>query len=207
MARNAGKQSAGVAEQTRAMILAAASRQFASYGYKGASLREIAMEAEATHGLIRHHFGSKEDLWQAVMDHFITKVELEHQPLLATIAQREPIELLKGFAANYVRVSAKYPSVSKIIMNDCSEAGPHLDYVVERLLPVHKAIEPIFHAAQEAGYLQAHDPDSFFVFLVTIGSFPFALAPLTNKFYQRDICSEEGIEKHVELIIQTLFDD
>lgn len=41
-------------------------RQFAAHGYEGTNLRAIAAEAGVTVGLIRHHFGSKEGLRDAV---------------------------------------------------------------------------------------------------------------------------------------------
>lgn len=180
-------------------------QHFAEKGFKGASLREIAVEADTTHGLIRHHFGTKEDLWRAMVDDFVGRFEERHRPLLSNIGETDPVELLKAFVANYIRVSAEVPGVSKIIMNDCSQPGPRLDFVMDRMLPIHKAIEPVFLAAQGRGLLRQHDADSFFVFLVMLGSFPFALSGFTNAFYRQQIGSKAGIERHIELVIQTLF--
>ena len=53
---------------TRAAILAAARDQFARMGYDGASLRMIAADAGVDTGLIRHFFGSKEELFAATLD-------------------------------------------------------------------------------------------------------------------------------------------
>lgn len=181
-------------------------RHFAEKGFEGASLREMAREAETAHGLIRHHFGTKEDLWRAMVDDFVGKFEERHRPLLSNVAGADPVELLKAFVTNFIRVSAETPEVSKIIMNDCSQPGPRLDFVVNRLLPIHRAIEPVFLAVQERGLLQEHDPDSFFVFLVMLGSFPFTLSGFTNVFYRQEIGSKAGIERHIGLVLRTLFD-
>lgn len=53
---------------TRDAILAAARSQFAEKGYAGASLRAIAAEAGVDAALIRHFFGSKDDLFAATLD-------------------------------------------------------------------------------------------------------------------------------------------
>lgn len=182
-------------------------RAFADKGFEGASLREIAADAGTTHGLIRHHFGTKDALWRAMVDHFIAKVEEEQRPFMARLSEADPVELLKGIASTYLKVTAKQPRVSKIIMNDCSQPGPRLDYIVDRLMPQHKAIEPVFKAVQKKGYLSAHDPESFYIFLVMLGSFPITLASFTNKFYRQDIRSNAGIKKHIARVIDTLFDD
>ncbi len=53
---------------TRAAILAAAREQFANKGYDGATLRMIAAAAGVDTGLIRHFYGSKDDLFAATLD-------------------------------------------------------------------------------------------------------------------------------------------
>jgi len=181
-------------------------QRFAERGFEGASLREIAADAQATHGLIRHHFGTKEDLWRAVVDYVVGKFEARHSPLLAKIGEADPVDILKGFVTNYIEVSAEQPGVARIIMNDCSRPGPRLDFLVDRMLPIHRAIEPVFLAVQERGLLRHHDPDSFFIFLLTLGSFPFALSSFTNEFYRRKIGTKAGIERHIDLVLQALFD-
>lgn len=52
---------------TREAILAAARDQFAAKGYGGASLRTIAAAAGVDTALIRHFFGSKDDLFAATL--------------------------------------------------------------------------------------------------------------------------------------------
>ena len=49
-------------------ILAAAARAFADSGFRGASLRDIALHAGVSLPLLSHHFGSKAALLQAVVD-------------------------------------------------------------------------------------------------------------------------------------------
>lgn len=205
MKQRTGRQTAEAAALTRSHILAAAMHHFAERGFEGASLREIAVDAKTTHGLIRHHFGTKEDLWRAVVGDFVGQFEARHRLLLSKIGEEDPVDLLKKFVTNYIRVSAELPGVAKIIMNDCSRPGPRLDFVVDRMLPIHKAIEPVFLAVQSRGLLQQHDPDSFFVFLSTLGSFPLALEGFTNKFYRRKIGTRAGVERHIDLVLQTLF--
>jgi AcrR family transcriptional regulator len=43
-------------------VIDAASELFASHGYSGVSIRDIAKKADVNHGLIYRHFGSKENL-------------------------------------------------------------------------------------------------------------------------------------------------
>lgn len=60
-----GPYKAGRARQQE--ILVAATEIFASDGYRGGSLRDVAKELGVTPGAILHHFGSKEQLLVAVL--------------------------------------------------------------------------------------------------------------------------------------------
>ncbi len=66
--RKQGRRSAEAAEQTKCLILKVAADMFCELGYERVSLRNISEKAGVSHSLIRHHFGSKEKIWQAVSD-------------------------------------------------------------------------------------------------------------------------------------------
>ena len=66
--RKQGRRSAEAAEQTKCQILKVAADMFCELCYERVSLRNISEKAGVSHSLIRHHFGSKERIWQAVSD-------------------------------------------------------------------------------------------------------------------------------------------
>lgn len=206
MKHNPGRKDADTAMQTRKNILIAAAQQFASRGFKGASLREISMLAETSHGLIRHHFGTKEALWKAVVDEHIQRMSEKHLPLFTQVEHIKSVDLLKEFARNYILQSAEHPEIMQLLIKDCSEPGPYLNYLIEGMLPIHTAISSIFKQAQKEGYFLEHNSESFFISLISLGSFPFTVSNFVNKFYDTDINSNDGIKAHIEMTLSTLFD-
>ncbi|OBG66129.1 MULTISPECIES: TetR/AcrR family transcriptional regulator [unclassified Mycobacterium] len=72
-ARAAGKMPTGRAE-VAAAILAAATDLFAQRGPAATSIRDIAARANVNHGLLFRHFGTKEQLIGAVLDHLSADV-------------------------------------------------------------------------------------------------------------------------------------
>lgn len=56
------------AEATRGRILQAATRLFIDHGFGVVSMRQVAEASEVTKSLIHHHFGTKEQLWEAVKE-------------------------------------------------------------------------------------------------------------------------------------------
>ena len=55
------------AERTRAAILEAARRLFAERDISAVSIRDIAQAAGVSHGLVQHHFGTRERLVAAIV--------------------------------------------------------------------------------------------------------------------------------------------
>ncbi|MEL3889211.1 TetR family transcriptional regulator [Ferrovibrio sp. MS7] len=63
------KRAAPRQKDPKRALLAAATRLFARRGFSGVSVRDIALAAKVNHGLVHRHFGSKEGLLRAVMQH------------------------------------------------------------------------------------------------------------------------------------------
>tara|TARA_Y100001956_G_C4119626_1_gene186724 strand:+ start:1856 stop:2557 length:702 start_codon:yes stop_codon:yes gene_type:complete len=66
--RKQGRRSAQDAENTKREIMKVATELFCELGYERVSLRNISEKAGVSHSLIRHHFGSKEQIWYAISD-------------------------------------------------------------------------------------------------------------------------------------------
>lgn len=91
-------------------LLVAAQRLFAQRGREGVSLRDIAEEAQATHGSIRHHFGTKDNLYLASL---LQIRSLDHLAKEAPITADHPISpadgeaQLRDFVRHFVAFQAK----------------------------------------------------------------------------------------------------
>lgn len=66
-ARQAGRPCKEKLDSVQA-LLNAAETLFAQHGFKSTTVRDIAKAADVNHPLVIHHFGSKENLWNSVMD-------------------------------------------------------------------------------------------------------------------------------------------
>jgi len=60
-------------EATRAALLEAATRRFATVGFAGTSLEDVATDIQATRGAVYHHFPSKKALFEAVFEKLETE--------------------------------------------------------------------------------------------------------------------------------------
>ncbi len=106
----------------RARIRQAAMHQFAEHGYARTTIRSIAAAAGVSPGLLRHHFGSKEELREAVDVHVVAEI------------RRVNDEVLEGTRRGDLRPAA----LSR------PDLKPYRAYVVQALLDGSAAMAPIF---------------------------------------------------------------
>lgn len=90
---------------TRDRLLDAAARHFSEHGFAGASLREITTDAQANLAAVSYHFGSKEELFVAVVSRVMAPINRERLRLLdeaeagsggRALAVEDVIEILVG---------------------------------------------------------------------------------------------------------------
>jgi AcrR family transcriptional regulator len=206
--RKVGRRPAEEAEETRRRIVDAALALFAERGYEGVSVRDIAEGAGAAHGLIRHHFGSKEGVWRAVVDAAGAEYEGALRSLMAgAVSEEEAVVAAAEVVRGVVLVSARHPGIASLLAHEGTGGGERLDHLIEHAAPLRELWAPIFARAQNQGYLRQFDEDTFFLFLLTAGVIPFALSALSGGILGADMLAEEQAEQHADCLVQTLFGD
>jgi len=132
------------------LLLKAGQSAFARHGFEGASLRGIAAAAGVDPALAAHHFGSKEALWEAVIERFALYlapyiVELRELQTQVQIPIRARIET--AFRQLIAAVCGE-PESGMLISRISAERGEKLDLLVEKLIrPYHDAFEPLLQEA------------------------------------------------------------
>ena len=203
--RRLGKQSREVSEKTKGTVLKAALKVFAREGFYNANLREIADLAGTTHSLIRHHFGSKYDLYKAVVDYGLNIHEKKLLRVAKLHKSDNPVELFKIFITSYVSTAAKNPEFTKIKMHNNTTASPLFDYLIERQKQLHVIVEPVFKKVQQCGYFEDFEHDSFFVYLHALIETPIAMMDMADKLLGQSVLSRKGVAIHTERVLNFLF--
>lgn len=106
-------------------LLEGALEAFAAHGFEGASTHAIAEAAGAQQGLIRHHFGSKEGLWSAVVD----------RGLADAIADLDALgEGLTVVA--WAAIVERHAALAAVLLHALLEGGPRAALVGQKIQPV-----------------------------------------------------------------------
>ncbi|MDG3085592.1 TetR/AcrR family transcriptional regulator [Vibrio hannami] len=139
--RKQGRRSAQTAESTKYQILTVAAEMFCTLGYERVSLRNISDSAGVSHSLIRHHFGSKEQIWYAISDKLHEYMEGYLFALLEDIDQNLPVnQRLYQFCIRMNAHMLLVPKPLQFTADVVRQEGEFFDYMVDK----HGKIEHVF---------------------------------------------------------------
>ena len=114
------------AARSRAAILDAAERLFAVRGYDGTSLTDVGAAAGVSRGTPGYFFGSKHDLYRAVLDRAFGEVReaVRSGRARALASQQSPETILAGAVSEYFDFLAARPNFVRLIEREAlSGAG------------------------------------------------------------------------------------
>jgi AcrR family transcriptional regulator len=194
----------GNAAASQETILEAALEAFAQRGYDGVSVRELNRQIGVSHNLVHHYFGSKDALWRAAIDYGLNRVN-EAWRLEDLGPDADPVEKMKVGLRRFLEVTARSPSVQRIMEYEAAIGGPRLDYIAERyILPY---LSPRLGRFEETTAIEKrnlHLP-SLALLIATGTTAFFTQAALARKIGGPDPFSEDGIERHIRTMTTVLF--
>jgi len=118
------EQARGDEDSTKARILKASADLFAEKGYHGTTTREISDTAGVNIALIHYHWGSKEELWNAVNKSLVDIGSEIIVELFRKYPRLETHEDVEGMIGMIIDFMSDYPNVIKVGNVLGTAAGP-----------------------------------------------------------------------------------
>jgi TetR/AcrR family transcriptional regulator len=110
-----GGAKAHIRQANEALILEAAERVFAGAGFGGATMAAIAEASGLPKANLHYYFGSKKDLYRAVLDRTL-RGWLE--PTHGITADADPRTALEGYIRDKMRMAIERPHASRVFANE-----------------------------------------------------------------------------------------
>src|SRR5262245_2738893 len=104
-------------------ILDAAQEVFATYGYQGATIDEIAGRAGISRPNLHYYFKRKRDLYLAVLRRTL---EIWLVPLRELDRTGDPAVEIGNYIAQKVQLSRRFPAASRVFANEIVQGAPFL---------------------------------------------------------------------------------
>ena len=104
-------------------ILDAAQEVFATYGYHGATIDEVADRAGISKPNLHYYFKRKRDLYLAVLRRTL---EIWLVPLRELDRNGDPAVEIGNYIAQKVQLSRRFPAASRVFANEIVQGAPFL---------------------------------------------------------------------------------
>jgi TetR/AcrR family transcriptional regulator len=172
--RRPGRPRAGT-DDGRQRLIEAALRVFAAQGFRAANLRGIAAEAGVDAALVAHHFGSKEQLWQATVMSMMPQLE----EALAAIPPPAPDvsvgRRLTVAVEALVDIHCERTALSQFIAREILDNCERLAFLTLHVLdPYRYRLLPLIVEAMDAGVVPRQEPTVVFFSLMMAFCMPIA---------------------------------
>ncbi|MEM0985071.1 MAG: TetR/AcrR family transcriptional regulator [Pseudomonadota bacterium] len=192
-------------ERTRRDILQAALEVFAERGFSSATVRDIASRIGMSHGMIRYHYETKEQLWFASVDYLFERLDRELAISAADAARLDAgeLDIFRDWLRRYVRYCADHPEHARIMMQESVSPSARLDEVIEKHVRAGQlAALKTISVLQEHGVFPRDVPPASLIYMIT-GACQnvFALAPEVRRSLDYDALSDIAVEAHAGAVV------
>ncbi|OAJ94240.1 TetR/AcrR family transcriptional regulator [Vibrio bivalvicida] len=148
--RKQGRRSAQDAEKTKCEIMRVATELFCDLGYERVSLRNISDKAGVSHSLIRHHFGSKEQIWYAISD----GLHLYMEKYIRTIIEHMPVDVgtnikLYYFSVRLLAHMLEFKQPIQLIADAVRQEDALFDYFIDNSGEIEQLISQLANQYNE----------------------------------------------------------
>ncbi len=158
-------------DAVEARILAQARDLFAESGYAGTSVRAITAAARANLGAVTYYFGSKRELYKAVLADEVAPL----REAVSAVAQGpgSPLERIEQIIRTFFAHLQQHPALPRLIVQQLATSSDIPDVARSALINNHRTIASVIAEGQTDGSIRAGDPR---LMALSIGSQPMMLS-------------------------------
>jgi AcrR family transcriptional regulator len=191
---------------TRIAILQSALDHFGKVGFEGASLRDIAADVGVNHAMIRHIYGTKQELWRQAITYLFERTNAELNQNAEALVGLSDVDRMKAYIRRYVEYCAKHPEHARIMIQQSILEGPELTWASEQFIRARYTRDiALYERLQDTGHLPKIDTVALRFIIVGACQMIYLLAPEANAVSGRNVMSPDSIRRHADAIISILF--
>ena len=189
-------------EANRARILRAAIDEFAARGFKGASMDAIAARTLTTRALINYHFGGKEQLYIAVLEHVYAEIrEAEAELDLDHLEPAAAIRRIVEFTYHYY---LEHEGFVRIVVAENQARGRHLKKsAAMRTLnrPIIERLARVIERGQAGGRFRRDvDPVEIHKAIAALGMFNVTNQYTFGSIFQREMGAKGDVGRRRDMV-------
>ena len=189
-------------EVTKRKLLDVAKRKFAQHDFDAITVRDIEVEADVQRNLLKYHFGSKDEIWKVAAQEIfeaLNEFMASRQELMRDLPPRERVAYT---IRSYSRYAATHPELHRLMIQEGKQDSWRLRWILDNYLR-ENALELQEMLGRDIGL---KDEDFVHWYYLFAGGIPvmFSNAPEAKLLFDVDVCTEDVISRHADLMVELL---
>ena len=192
----------GKGEKVREKMIATTVHILQQQGYKKATVRTIAREANVNIASVRYYFGSKEELIGCALEYMMGNLENIVSYLDDT---RLPArERMKKYILAYFHLARQHPALFRSISNPSSEDAKDTYFIYLSLLHSQCWEKVIRNVAEITGYTNEKDLELKAMQIFSAVEFPIILESNRSNSFISGYTDADTLDRYVDILLGTL---
>ena len=191
------------AAATKATILDCALREFAERGYDGARIERIVDAAGVNVSLAYQYFGSKEQMFIAVMEHIYGVMRTHHGDI--EVRGLDPVAAMERLVRNTFRVFVKHPEIIGLLNSENVHRGKHIaksSYIQKLYNPLLDTIAEVLKSGIDQGVFRSDcEAQDLFISLNGMGYFLLSNQYTLSVILGRNLSTPKALKRHEDHIV------
>lgn len=186
-------------EQSQQQILAAAEEEFADKGLAGARVDEIAEASGVNKQMIYYYYGSKEDLYLAVLERAYAAMRKSESEL--NLTDLDPLDAIRKLVEFKFDYYARNPVMIRLLAGENMQHAKFLKKSL-RLREMHISLTDMLQSVLSAGEKKklirsGVDPVQLYFSIAALSYFYFANAPTLSTVFGRNLAKPEELKARI----------
>ena len=190
-----------IQKKNQAVILEAGLQVFSQYGFRGATLDQVAAAAGLSKPNLLYYFKSKDAIYTSLLEKLL---EDWLEPLQAIDPDGDPVEQLLGYANRKLTMSQNFPRESRLFANEIIHGAPRIGDVLRgELKDLVDDIARVINGWAAEGRIKPVDP---YHLIFTIWSLTqhYADFDVQVRAILGDVDPFDGAQQHLDAMLRGL---
>jgi TetR/AcrR family transcriptional regulator len=187
-------------------LLEAAISLFAQHGFDAVSTGAVATAAGLTQSMVHYHFGTKEKLWRAAVEHLMHARGNMFSLNLEDLRDVDDLARLKVMLRRFISANASDPDLTRILIHEGMNDSPRLKWLAKRyMVRGYATFNGAIEAAIKSGAVRRLPVREVTNIIVGACVLTFTLSRLLKEVYGELPTTPEAVSSLSDTLLDVLF--
>lgn len=201
-----GKKAPSPTEDVRERVVSSALKLFATSGFEGTTITQVARDAGIVSPLVYYYFADKDELWRAAADYALRDWSVNMATIQKELSDADPVTVLKVQLRRFIYFSARHRDFSHLVINEAGSGSERMKWLIERhLRPLHEGASKALNEAVKQGLVKKINPAFLNQFVIGGAGHVLNSVQVLGSIYGINPLDDKIVDEFADFLIDLIF--